>query len=154
MIMSLERSKVNFILFRKYGIHIQPFKIERNSWIISILGSKSTILIKKWTFHLQFWPLKVKSRSEKVIWNLCSTTKTETKIAMKTISCAISIVLLPSERISTENFEISSQNFRAKIFAPAIQWIGRDDILNLDDCLSDFLDLSQNFWIFKNFENC
>ena len=39
MVMSLDRSKVNFILFRKYGIHIQPFKIERNSLIISIFGS-------------------------------------------------------------------------------------------------------------------
>ena len=29
MVMSLDRSKVNFILFRKYGIHIQPFEIER-----------------------------------------------------------------------------------------------------------------------------
>ena len=39
MVMSLDRSKVNFIHFRKDGIHIQPFEIERNSLIISIFGS-------------------------------------------------------------------------------------------------------------------
>ena len=108
--MSLDRSKVNFIHFRKDGIHIQPFEIERNYFDFWFDWS----FLLKWTFHINNWHQKVKSRSTKVKWTLCSTSK-KMKISTKTISFVTSCVCLPSERILIfyyfcENFEIS-QNF-------------------------------------------
>ena len=94
MVMSLDRSKVNFIHFRKDGIHIQPFEIERNYFDFWFDWS----FLLKWTFHINNWHQKVKSRSTKVKWTLCSTSK-NMKISTKTISFAISCVCLPWERI-------------------------------------------------------
>ena len=121
MVMSLERSKVNFIHFKKNGFHIQPFEIERNFWIISIFGS-TEVFYWKWTFQINNWPQKVKSRSTKVKWTLCSISK-HMKISTKTISCATSCVCLPSERILIfcQNFEIS-QKFSPRWLELSFKW--------------------------------